>query len=187
MNGVMIPGVSAGSNQVGASETCDAPGQLPLPARRRAPGAGTPATRPSAPSASRSRRVRPKRIAARRRSCRRVLRHGPFTHPPDPWLRASSSVRVRSSRRSRALDRDVLVGRGVGEAGDQAEPGLADPRPDPVEEAQQPDRRVDRPARGRAAASCAGSPRVSCDRARPPAAGTARRYRDSCHRRRCRP
>ncbi len=35
MNGVMIPSVSAGSNQVGASETVDRPGQLPRGSGRR--------------------------------------------------------------------------------------------------------------------------------------------------------
>src|SRR5437868_1894145 len=44
-----------------------------------------------------------------------------------------------------ALDGDVLVGRGVGEAGDQPEPRLSDPRPDAVDKSQLPDRRVNRP------------------------------------------
>src|SRR5215204_7318041 len=50
---------------------------------------------------------------------------------------------IRSS--SASLDRDVLVGRGVGEQRDPAEPGLADPRPDAVDEGELPDRRVHRP------------------------------------------
>ena len=37
-----------------------------------------------------------------------------------------------SSARSRALDRDVFVGPGIGEIRDQAEPGLADPGPAPL-------------------------------------------------------
>src|SRR5262252_10351511 len=47
--------------------------------------------------------------------------------------------------RSRALQRDVFVGCGVGEAGDQLETGLADSWSDAIEEAQEPNRRVDRP------------------------------------------
>src|ERR1700686_520657 len=44
-----------------------------------------------------------------------------------------------------ALQGDVLVGRGVGETGDQPEPRLAHPRADAVDKGQLPDRRVDRP------------------------------------------
>src|SRR4029077_3052960 len=40
---------------------------------------------------------------------------------------------------------DVLVRRRVGEAGDQPEPRLADPRANTVDKGQLPDRRVDRP------------------------------------------
>ena len=46
---------------------------------------------------------------------------------------------------SRAFQRNVFVGCCVGEAGDQLETGLADSRSDAVEEAQEPDRRIDRP------------------------------------------
>src|ERR1041384_6655602 len=42
------------------------------------------------------------------------------------------------------LERDVFIGRRVGEAGNQAEPGLADARADAVEEGELPDRRIDR-------------------------------------------
>src|SRR5712671_6522478 len=44
----------------------------------------------------------------------------------------------------RALDRDVLERRRIGEAGDLAEGGLAHPRADAVEEGEVPDRRIDR-------------------------------------------
>src|SRR5215208_603223 len=40
----------------------------------------------------------------------------------------------------RALQRDLLVGAGIGEAGDQAEPGLAHSRSDAVDEGELPDR-----------------------------------------------
>ena len=43
-----------------------------------------------------------------------------------------------------ALDRDVLERRGVGKTGDQAERRFPDPRADAIEEAELPDRRVDR-------------------------------------------
>src|SRR5207302_4532973 len=58
MNGVMIPGVSAGSNQVGANEICTPQVSCPCePAARAMPG--TAATRPSAAKAKASRRVTP--------------------------------------------------------------------------------------------------------------------------------
>src|SRR4051794_13829594 len=47
-----------------------------------------------------------------------------------------------------ALDRNILIWRRVGVAGQQPEAGFRDPRSDPVEEAQQPHRRVDRPLVG---------------------------------------
>src|SRR6516164_4909951 len=47
-------------------------------------------------------------------------------------------------RRSRARDRDVLERRGIGEPSDQPEGRLADSRAHAVEEAELPDRRVDR-------------------------------------------
>src|SRR5918998_3202456 len=54
MNGVMIPVASAGSNQVGASETCTAQVNSPFGS---APSAGAPATRPNADSSSSWRRL----------------------------------------------------------------------------------------------------------------------------------
>src|ERR1700704_6364945 len=42
-----------------------------------------------------------------------------------------------------ALDGDVFVGSGIGESREQTEPGLADPRPDAVDERQLPDWRGD--------------------------------------------
>src|SRR6266446_7703259 len=58
MNGVMIPGVSAGSNHVGASEMCTPQVSCPSgPAARAAPGAA--ATKPRAARAKASRRVTP--------------------------------------------------------------------------------------------------------------------------------
>src|SRR4051794_12513180 len=53
MNGVMIPVASAGSNQVGASETCTPQVNSPFGS---APSAGAPATRPSADNSSNWRR-----------------------------------------------------------------------------------------------------------------------------------
>src|SRR5690242_19045562 len=44
----------------------------------------------------------------------------------------------------RALDRDVLERRRIGEAGDLAERGLAHSRADAVEESEFPNRRIDR-------------------------------------------
>src|SRR5437763_17205335 len=57
MYGVMIPEVSAGSNQVGASEIC-AP-QVSCPCGAANAHRGTPAAMPNAPSASNSRRLMP--------------------------------------------------------------------------------------------------------------------------------
>src|ERR1700730_9925703 len=58
MNGVMIPETSAGSNHIGASDTCTPQISCPsVPAAIAEPGA--PATRPSAASARISRRVTP--------------------------------------------------------------------------------------------------------------------------------
>src|SRR5580692_5007047 len=47
--------------------------------------------------------------------------------------------------RLRPFQRDVLVGRGVGEAGYQPKPRLSDARANAVDEGELPDRRVDRP------------------------------------------
>src|SRR5258708_1933266 len=58
IHGVMIPGVSAGSNQVGASVVCTPQVNCPCgPAA--AANSGVPATIPKAASAKRSRRVTP--------------------------------------------------------------------------------------------------------------------------------
>src|SRR5207237_8794112 len=43
-----------------------------------------------------------------------------------------------------SLQRDVLVGPGIGVSGDQPEARFRDPRTDPADEGQLPDRRVDR-------------------------------------------
>src|SRR5438105_314771 len=62
------------------------------------------------------------------------------------WL-TSCGFRVGGAAarlRLRALDRDVLERRRIGEAGDLAERGLAHPRADTVEEGEFPDRRIDR-------------------------------------------
>src|SRR5204863_5731109 len=126
MKGVMIPEVSAGSNQVGASETCAA--QVSWP---EGPAAcemlGIPAVRPSVASASASRRVKP------RPACH-------FDRDESTMLLLIASLRSRSP-----LDRDVLVGRGVRKQRDLAEPGLADPRAGAVDKGELPDRRVDDP------------------------------------------
>src|SRR5260370_10938054 len=144
----VIPEVSAGSNQVGASDTwmpqiswpC---GPLVGPA---APAvAGAPAASPRAVAASRSRRLMPKGSparAARSRRCTKSLMVPPSDGPVRLGRRAAGPHRLPLLW---VLERDVLVGRGVGVAGDQAEPRLADPRPDAVEKAEQPDRRIDRP------------------------------------------
>src|SRR5258708_4094858 len=58
MNGVMIPEVSAGSNQVGASETCE-PQISCAPGPAASDAIGAPAARPKAPSANTSRRFMP--------------------------------------------------------------------------------------------------------------------------------
>src|SRR5438477_9269957 len=53
--------------------------------------------------------------------------------------------RRRQWQQASALDRDVLVGRGVGKPGDPAKPGFSDPRPDAIEKAELPDRGVNGP------------------------------------------
>ena len=100
MKGVMMPAVSAGSNQVGASETCDA--------MRSWPSGAAPAARGAAPISGR----RGKTENAAARGAERGRNHG-----RDPLLCA-------------ALQAEVFVGRGIGMPGDQAEvpiPRPADP------------------------------------------------------------
>src|SRR5687767_1021864 len=130
MNGVTMPCVSAGSNQVGDSETWMPQVNSPAGAAAR-PMAGMPTTIPSALAASSSRRVRPKRCSE---PSFRASSDNLITYPP--------VLVFADFGRSRPLERDVLVGRGIGEARNQLEAAFADPRPDPVEEAQQPDRGV---------------------------------------------
>src|SRR6516162_4661219 len=122
MNGVMIPCVSAGSNQVGASETWMP--QVSCPSRAAArTGPGTAATSPRAARPRRSRRVKSLPLAEPLASRAMIL-------PPLPL---------------RCLQRDVFVGRGVWEACDQAEPRLADARSNTVEKGELPDRCKDCP------------------------------------------
>src|SRR5438132_4345392 len=54
-------------------------------------------------------------------------------------------TRPRPEPPLRSFESNVLVGCRVGEAGDQTEPGLADPRAHAVDKGQLPDRRVDAP------------------------------------------
>src|SRR4051812_34249116 len=65
--------------------------------------------------------------------------------PPPPCGARTSPYEWGGVLTLRALDRDVLVGRGVGKQRDPIEAGLADPRADAVEEGELPDRRIDRP------------------------------------------
>src|SRR5437868_1866978 len=138
MNGVMIPEVSAGSNQIGASEMWTPQISCPCGAARAIPGA--PAARPSAAIASTSRRVTPipsppgGNVPAFSRDEPICLLHAA------PVIGGAFFREVLS----RALDRDVLVRSGIGEGRDQPEPRLADPRPKGVDEGQLPDRRKHR-------------------------------------------
>ena len=95
--GVMIPEVSAGSNQVGASETCDAPGHLPL-ARLLSGGARHSrhaGGHPSAASARSSRRLGPER-GTQQRAGRRPRRISIIFLPR--CRRARRSCRAGSTR-----------------------------------------------------------------------------------------
>src|SRR5262249_28483688 len=91
MKGVMIPGVSAGSNQVGAKEIC-------APMRSSLPGAAALAARRVAPIIA---------AAERLRTPRRVVQKEGEAMVVSPLCAA--------------LQADVLVGRGIGVPGDQAE------------------------------------------------------------------
>src|SRR5215831_8807605 len=79
------------------------------------------------------------------RSARSLTRETPIGPPAGIHLTKDRECRSPRHCRSRAVQRDVFVGCGVGEAGDQLETGLADSWSDPIEKAQEPDRRVDRP------------------------------------------
>src|SRR5215469_10305539 len=117
MKGVMIPWVSAGSNQAGASETWMP--QVSCPSGPAAPAdRGAPATSPRAARARTSRRVTPLTVDLPRLSRSTVLRR---------------------------LDRNVFEGSRVREVRDQAEPRLADPWADAVDEPELPNRRVNHP------------------------------------------
>ena len=145
MNGVMNPGVSAGSNQVGASETWMP--QVSCPA-----GAAAPASRGDA--GDQPERGERQQIAAGQlefRWSRSRFPRAAADDGPHELLRSSGlydaglgAVAGDAAQRMSALDRDVLVGRGIGDSRDQPEPGFADPRPDAVDERQLPDRREDR-------------------------------------------
>src|SRR5215472_7801966 len=159
MNGVMMPGVSAGSNQVGASETWMP--QVSCPSGSAAKlERGAPATRPSAANPRTSRRVKLVWLTPDLRLTDEFIVSFPIK--TNGWLRVFSQrdcfvapllamtdvshvIASEAKQSLRALDRDVLEGGGVGEIGDQAEPGLADPRSHTIDEAELPDRRVDRP------------------------------------------
>src|SRR5205823_6329355 len=106
MNGVMMPLASAGSNQVGANDTCTPQVSCPAgpPARAR-PGA--PATRPSALRASKSRRRTP---SALRSTTEQPCLFDVIVPPSRVMPEAPTPPRLR------VLDRDVLERRRVREA-----------------------------------------------------------------------
>src|SRR5947209_19593689 len=112
----MIPEVSAGSNQVGASEKCVPQANCPSVAAAIVGSGAPPPARPRAPAANTSRRD--SRIGE------------PMRFP-----------RTAYTLDGLPLDRNVLVGTGIGESRDQAEAGFADLRPVAVDEGQLPDRR----------------------------------------------
>src|SRR3954452_8030625 len=145
MNGVTSAWVSGGSNQIGARETCTPQMSCPAGAAARAkPGA--PAARPSAPSASRSRRVIPEKagLSAGCASEREdefidasVISSPPclgaffatLEQAPDDCL-SRLAARPRIGRALAlllsVLERYVLIRAGIGEHRDQPETGLAD-------------------------------------------------------------
>src|SRR6516162_876853 len=117
------------------------------------------ATSPRAARAKASRRVTPDRSRSDSRFPWRFpgqpmylsVRSAPLLEPC-PEGRTNLARRKHSSaslsvwlRPLRALQGDVLVGGGVGEARDPAEPRLADSRSDAVDKSELPDRREDRP------------------------------------------
>src|SRR6187551_3220479 len=114
MNGVMMPAVSAGSNQVGARETCEA--------MRNSPCGDAWVARGTAPIA-----------AAKERP--RTLRR------PKPGGGGQAMVR---SLLCAALQAEIFVGRGIRMAGNQVEGSILHPPALAVEEAKLPQRRVDR-------------------------------------------
>src|SRR5262245_54407769 len=146
MNGVMMPGVSAGSNQVGASETwtpqVSCPSGPAALARRGAPAATTKAA-----NANASRRVTAGWWWLVSGFAR--LRRVPIDFPPVLSASVIGPVQFhfggRRARRkiSGLLDRDVFVGGCVGVARHQAEARFPDSWANAVEETELPDRRVD--------------------------------------------
>src|SRR5215469_13155884 len=145
----MIPSVSAGSNHVGASETWIAQVNWP-PGAAASATPGEAAASPRAVSARTSRRVRsdcfepPFRLLLRRAILflHMAASSGGLAANLDHPHKNVSTFRV-GCRRSRGFDRDVLVGRGIGKVGNQAEPGFSDPRPRAVDERELPDRSDD--------------------------------------------
>ena len=77
-------------------------------------------------------------------SCRQIRSKLKVVGAPIRAGRLSRRRATASALPLRALDRDVLERRRIGEAGDLAEGGLAHPRADAVEEGEFPDRRIDR-------------------------------------------
>src|SRR5438874_2279949 len=128
----MIPEVSAGSNQVGASEKWVPQVRVPAAASAKA-ASGAPAIVPAAPAAS---------------TCRRVGRRSPPVEPGTRRRRSDKPICTSPEPATVHLgfgfDRDLLVGTGIREGRDQAEAGLADPRAVAVDERQLPDRCNDR-------------------------------------------
>src|ERR1700732_542667 len=137
----MIPGVSAGSNQVGASDTwmpqvswpCGAAGETDRRRKRAWRPPGQVASWP-APTSLLQRGLGSSVEQPCAGVCA-ILGEASRTKGLAGW----SSERLPSC----PLQRDVLIGCGVGKARDLAEPRLADARSDPVDEGELPDRRVD--------------------------------------------
>src|ERR1700731_4677208 len=63
---------------------------------------------------------------------------------PGEWSRRKRSCSRAATSPLSGFQRDLFIGAGVGEARDQAEAGLADPRSMTVDEGELPDRRVHR-------------------------------------------
>ena len=176
MNGVMIPCVSAGSNQVGASETWMRPGQLAARARRRGrcrerrrqgrervSGENVPTRQAglvraadwyAAAADSELHQTSSASSASSSEPCAECRRTpcGNVSH----FLAASDRRAAASGRRgsSAAFDRDVLVGRGVGKAGIRPNPDSPTRGPTPLMNASCQIGATDRFARAPAAASC---------------------------------
>src|SRR5215469_4376262 len=132
----MIPGVSAGSNQVGASETWIPQVSRPSGSAAKAkPGA---ATRPNAARARASRRVMPRPLSflSRRLANESMI----LLRSAGPYVRALRLWYGTLQQLSGSLQGDVLVRRGVREPRNQAEPRFPDPRAHTVEKGELPDR-----------------------------------------------